>query len=183
MGLLVERWCWRRSRSWCRSRRGASSAPSRPSSPTCTVSPRRRPHCSSPCPSCWVDRPAADGHAHRPLWRPAHVRPAAAACSRCGLARAADEQLRCPDCRGVLPGSGRFVVRDRRRVRCAVVTAGRQGTMLGIYGLGTVGQSIAVFGGPVVARWLGWPAAAASLACFLLNLGLLRYLGRLTRRE
>ena len=28
-----------------------------------------------------------------------------------------------------------------------------------------------------------WPAAAASLACFLLNLGLLRYLGRLTRRE
>ena len=28
-----------------------------------------------------------------------------------------------------------------------------------------------------------WPAAAASFACFLLNLGLLRYLGRLTRRE
>ncbi len=28
-----------------------------------------------------------------------------------------------------------------------------------------------------------WPAAASSLACFLLNLGLLRYLGRLTRRE
>jgi hypothetical protein len=28
-----------------------------------------------------------------------------------------------------------------------------------------------------------WPAAAASLACFLLNLGLLHYLGRLTRRE
>ena len=27
-----------------------------------------------------------------------------------------------------------------------------------------------------------WPAAIASLACFLLNLGLLRYLGRLTRR-
>jgi uncharacterized protein DUF6755 len=26
-----------------------------------------------------------------------------------------------------------------------------------------------------------WPAALASLACFLLNLGLLRYLGRLTR--
>jgi hypothetical protein len=26
-----------------------------------------------------------------------------------------------------------------------------------------------------------WPAAAASLACFLLNLGLLRYLGRLER--
>ena len=35
--------------------------------------------------------------------------------------------------------------------------------------------------------WLGgddavvWPAAGASLACFALNLGLLRYLGRLTR--
>lgn len=28
-----------------------------------------------------------------------------------------------------------------------------------------------------------WPAAVASLACFLLNLGLLRYLGRLTRRD
>ena len=28
-----------------------------------------------------------------------------------------------------------------------------------------------------------WPAAAASLACFLFNLGCLRYLGRLTRRE
>ena len=26
-----------------------------------------------------------------------------------------------------------------------------------------------------------WPAALASLACLLLNLGLLRYLGRLTR--
>jgi hypothetical protein len=26
-----------------------------------------------------------------------------------------------------------------------------------------------------------WPAAAASLACLLLNLGLLRYLGKLTR--
>jgi hypothetical protein len=26
-----------------------------------------------------------------------------------------------------------------------------------------------------------WPAAAASLACFALNLGLLRYLGRLER--
>jgi uncharacterized protein DUF6755 len=28
-----------------------------------------------------------------------------------------------------------------------------------------------------------WPAALASLACFLLNLGLLRYLGRLTPRR
>jgi hypothetical protein len=28
-----------------------------------------------------------------------------------------------------------------------------------------------------------WPAAIASLACLLLNLGLLRYLGRLTSRR
>ena len=36
--------------------------------------------------------------------------------------------------------------------------AGRQGTALGIYGLGTMGQSLAVFVGPVVAQWLGWEA-------------------------
>ena len=42
--------------------------------------------------------------------------------------------------------------------------AGRQGTMLGIYGLGTVGQSIAVFGGPVVERALGWPAVVLGLS-------------------
>ena len=34
--------------------------------------------------------------------------------------------------------------------------AHRQGAALGIYGLGTLGQSLAVFGGPVVAAWLGW---------------------------
>ncbi len=36
--------------------------------------------------------------------------------------------------------------------------ANRQGTALGIYGLGNLGQSIAVFGGPVIAASLGWPA-------------------------
>jgi MFS transporter, NNP family, nitrate/nitrite transporter len=46
--------------------------------------------------------------------------------------------------------------------------AGRQGTMLGIYGLGTVGQSIAVFGGPVVARWLGWQAVFRGATVLLL---------------
>ena len=46
--------------------------------------------------------------------------------------------------------------------------AGRQGTMLGIYGLGTVGQSIAVFGGPVVARWLGWQAVFRGASVLLL---------------
>jgi nitrate/nitrite transporter NarK len=34
--------------------------------------------------------------------------------------------------------------------------AGRQGTSLGIYGLGTMGQSLAVFAGPVVAARWGW---------------------------
>jgi nitrate/nitrite transporter NarK len=36
--------------------------------------------------------------------------------------------------------------------------AARQGTALGIYGLGTLGQSLAVFAGPVVAASLGWQA-------------------------
>jgi NNP family nitrate/nitrite transporter-like MFS transporter len=36
--------------------------------------------------------------------------------------------------------------------------ASRQGTALGIYGLGNLGQSLAVFGGPVLASALGWPA-------------------------
>ena len=34
----------------------------------------------------------------------------------------------------------------------------QQGTALGVYGLGTLGQSAAVFGGPLVAAWLGWPS-------------------------
>jgi len=36
--------------------------------------------------------------------------------------------------------------------------AARQGTALGVYGLGTMGQSLAVFGGPVLASHLGWEA-------------------------
>src|SRR5688572_16322113 len=35
--------------------------------------------------------------------------------------------------------------------------ADQQGTALGLYGLGTLGQSLAVFGGPVVAGMFGWP--------------------------
>ena len=35
--------------------------------------------------------------------------------------------------------------------------AGKQGTALGIYGLGTMGQSLAVFVGPIVASRFGWP--------------------------
>ena len=36
--------------------------------------------------------------------------------------------------------------------------AAKQGTALGVYGLGTLGQSLAVFIGPVVAARLGWQA-------------------------
>ena len=36
--------------------------------------------------------------------------------------------------------------------------AARQGTALGIYGLGTIGQSIAVFAGPVLTARFGWEA-------------------------
>ncbi|HEX7088050.1 MAG TPA: MFS transporter [Vicinamibacterales bacterium] len=35
--------------------------------------------------------------------------------------------------------------------------AAQQGTALGLYGLGTLGQSLAVFGGPVIAAAAGWP--------------------------
>ena len=45
---------------------------------------------------------------------------------------------------------------------------GTQGTALGIYGLGTLGQSLAVFVGPVVAASLGWEAAFRGMAALLL---------------
>ena len=46
--------------------------------------------------------------------------------------------------------------------------ADRQGTALGLYGLGTLGQSLAVFGGPVVAGWLGWQSVFRGTAIVLL---------------
>ena len=46
--------------------------------------------------------------------------------------------------------------------------AGRQGTALGVYGLGTAGQSLAVFGGPVLAGWLGWPSVFRVTSVLLL---------------
>jgi len=46
--------------------------------------------------------------------------------------------------------------------------AGRQGTALGIYGLGTMGQSLAVFVGPVVTQWLGWEAVFRGTSVLLL---------------
>jgi nitrate/nitrite transporter NarK len=46
--------------------------------------------------------------------------------------------------------------------------ADRQGTALGLYGLGTLGQSLAVFGGPVVASRLGWQSVFRGTAIVLL---------------
>ena len=45
--------------------------------------------------------------------------------------------------------------------------AARQGTALGVYGLGTMGQSLAVFAGPVAAAALGWPAVFHGTAVLL----------------
>src|SRR5687768_7746017 len=46
--------------------------------------------------------------------------------------------------------------------------ADRQGTALGIYGLGTMGQSLAVFAGPVVAARYGWEAVFRGTSVLLL---------------
>ena len=46
--------------------------------------------------------------------------------------------------------------------------AGRQGTALGVYGLGTMGQSLAVFVGPVVAARLGWEMVFRGTGALLL---------------
>jgi NNP family nitrate/nitrite transporter-like MFS transporter len=46
--------------------------------------------------------------------------------------------------------------------------AGRQGTALGVYGLGTIGQSIAVFAGPIVAARWGWQAVFYATSAILL---------------
>jgi MFS transporter, NNP family, nitrate/nitrite transporter len=45
--------------------------------------------------------------------------------------------------------------------------AARQGTALGVYGLGTLGQSLAVFGGPVVAAAFGWPTVFRATSVLL----------------
>src|SRR5579864_5497796 len=53
--------------------------------------------------------------------------------------------------------------------------ASRQGSALGVYGMGNIGQSLAVFVGPVLALWLGWEgvfrAAAAVLAIWAIVFG------------
>ena len=50
--------------------------------------------------------------------------------------------------------------------RCT--SAARQGTALGVYGLGTMGQSLAVFVGPVVASAWGWESVFRGTAALLL---------------
>ncbi len=52
---------------------------------------------------------------------------------------------------------------------------GRQGTALGIYGLGLLGQSAAVFGGPVLAAAIGWQNVFRGVAAALLVWGVLYY--------
>ena len=47
----------------------------------------------------------------------------------------------------------------------------RQGTALGVYGLGTMGQSLAVFVGPVVAARLGWEVVFQGTGAMLLGMG------------
>ena len=47
--------------------------------------------------------------------------------------------------------------------------AARQGTALGIYGLGTMGQSLAVFAAPVMAARLGWEAVFRATGALLLG--------------
>ncbi|HEY2772433.1 MAG TPA: MFS transporter [Candidatus Binatia bacterium] len=43
----------------------------------------------------------------------------------------------------------------------------RQGTALGVYGMGNIGQSLAVFLGPVVAASIGWPRVFDAVAVLL----------------
>lgn len=44
----------------------------------------------------------------------------------------------------------------------------QQGTALGVYGLGLLGQSAAVFGGPTIASMAGWPAVFNGIGVLLL---------------
>jgi MFS transporter, NNP family, nitrate/nitrite transporter len=55
-------------------------------------------------------------------------------------------------------------------------SAARQGTALGIYGLGTMGQSLAVFVGPVVAARLGWEMVFRGTSAILLGWAVVYFL-------
>src|SRR5687767_7358463 len=52
----------------------------------------------------------------------------------------------------------------------------RQGTALGIYGLGTMGQSLAVFVGPVVAARVGWEPVFQGTGAMLLAWAIVYFL-------
>ena len=53
----------------------------------------------------------------------------------------------------------------------------KQGTALGVYGMGNIGQSVAVFGAPVLALWLGdWRAVFFVFAAIAVAWGILYYL-------
>ena len=54
--------------------------------------------------------------------------------------------------------------------------AERQGTALGVYGLGTMGQSAAVFGGPIAAAAFGWQAVFRGTAIALFVWGIAYWL-------
>ena len=82
--------------------------------------------------------------------------------------RADDRQLRLPPRRRVPHRHGRVLVRGGRGLRVPLDSAGRQGTALGVYGLGTMGQSLAVFVGPVVAARLGWEMVFQGTGALLL---------------
>ena len=45
--------------------------------------------------------------------------------------------------------------------------AASQGSALGVYGLGNIGQSLVVFGGPVLAASIGWPSVFTTVAAAL----------------
>src|SRR6185437_4266040 len=48
----------------------------------------------------------------------------------------------------------------------------KQGGALGVYGLGNIGQSAAVFLGPVIAASYGWPSVYRGLAILLIIWGI-----------
>src|SRR4051794_23139761 len=52
----------------------------------------------------------------------------------------------------------------------------RQGTALGVYGLGTMGQSLAVFVGPIVAARLGWEMVFRGTGAILLGWAIVYFL-------
>ena len=84
------------------------------------------------------------------------------------LARAADDQLRSLLVAAFFLGLAGSSFAIGAAFVVALDAARRQGTALGIYGLGTLGQSLAVFVGPVVAARFGWQAVFRGTSVLLL---------------